>query len=189
MSPLQEKLAALYWQAKSLRVKQDPFVLPETLIDPRCMLVAMPFNPKEFEMANEALAQIDDHFPRTKIAVCLNETFRTWIPRMLIPRSIAVEPGDFNFFQWPRKTLIHKIQMLECDVAVDLNAGVHLGYAVLCALSGAAVRVALEKPHSSLFFNFLVRSDTSHTLRHRYDALTKYLLPARPSSKDISSDL
>jgi ADP-heptose:LPS heptosyltransferase len=178
MSAIQEKLAAAYWRVKSLRIKQDPFVLPETLIDPRSILVVMPFDSREFEMANEALIEIDDHFPRTKIAVCLNETFRTWIPKMLIPRSIAVNTSDFNVFHWPKKSLIRKVQALNCDVAIDLNAELHLGYAILCALSGAGIRVALDKPYSSTFFNFVVRSDVSHKLRHRYDALVKYLIPS-----------
>ena len=188
MSPVQEKLAALYWRVKSLRIKQDPFMLPETLIDPRSILIAMPFDSREFEMANEALTEIDDHFPHTKIAVCLNETFRTWIPKMLIPRSIAVSPSDFNFFHWPKKSLIRKVESLNCDVAIDLNAEMHLGYAILCALSGAGIRVALEKPNSNLFFNFVIRSDASHKLRHRYDALAKYVIPSSVMLKHTTEE-
>ena len=105
---------------------------------------------------------------------------------MLIPRSIIVNPSDFNYFSWPKKSLIRQIQTLNCDVAVDLNSEIHFGYAILCALSGAHIRVALDKPYSSLFFNFVIRSDATNKLRHRYDALVKYLIPSSLVPKDTS---
>ena len=186
MNPFRERMSATYWRVKSLKLKDDPFALPDTLIDPRSILVTMPFDSREFEMANEALTLLDNHYPRTKIAVCLNETFRTWIPRMLIQRSIIVNTTDFNMFYWPKKALIRKIQSLKCDVAIDLNPDLHIGYAALCALSGANVRIALDKQYSNLFFNFVVRSETTHKLRHRYDALVKYLIPAGSKINETS---
>lgn len=177
MSNVREKMALSLWKMKSLRRKDDQFSLPETLQDPRSMLVTMPFDSREFEMANEALDRIDNVFPRTKISVCLNETFSTWIPRMLIQRSIIVNPSDFNMLGFPKTSLINKVKAQKSDVAIDLNPDFHLGYASLCTLSGARVRVALEKPFCHLFFNFVVCSDPSNRLRHRYDSLVKYFVP------------
>ena len=186
MSNFRESLVANYWRMKTLRLKDDPFVLPETLTDPRAILVTMPFDSREFEMANEALTEIDDHFHRTKIIVCLNETYRTWIPKMLIQRSIVMNPSDFNMFYYPKRSLIRKIQALNCDIAVDLNPDLHIGHALLCTLSGAHIRVAMEKPYSQLFYNFVIRSGETHKLRHRYEALVKYLIPSSLQKKEKS---
>jgi ADP-heptose:LPS heptosyltransferase len=178
MSSLAESITLAYWKMKSFRQKaEDQFALPETLTDPRSLMVTMPFDSREFEMANEALAQLEKHYPRTKITVCLNETFRTWIPRPLIPRSLIVNPGDFTVFSWPKSSLSRKVQLLKTDIALDLNPDFHLGYAILCVQSGARVRITLDKPYSYYFFNFVIRSEETHKLRHRYDALVKYLIP------------
>jgi ADP-heptose:LPS heptosyltransferase len=175
MSRFLEKLAVTYLRAKSIPLSPEPFSLPETLTDPRAIMVIMPSDSKEFELANEALKQIEINFPRTKIFVCLNEIFRTWIPHPLIPRSIIVETADFDMFSMPRKELVQRVQALNCDVAIDMNSQFNLSYAAVCARSGARMRISFDKPDSHLFYNFVIRSADPTKLAKRYDALVKYL--------------
>ena len=90
MSNVREKMALTLWRMKSLRYKDTPFSLPETLQDPRSMLVTMPFDSREFEMANEALDRIarEEHrfMKRTGIApVTARECHASddWVDRVL----------------------------------------------------------------------------------------------------------
>jgi ADP-heptose:LPS heptosyltransferase len=175
MSRFLQKIALTYWRTKSAKLKAEVFSLPETLTDPRTIVILMPSDSKEFEMANEALKQLETGFPRTKIFVCLNEIFRTWIPHALISRSIIVEEADFNTLSLPKASLLQKIQTLNCEVAIDMNSHFNLGYAAVCAQSGARIRISFDKPNSHLFYNFVIRSEDASKLPRRYDALVKYL--------------
>ena len=185
MSRFLEKIVVTYWRTKSAKLKTEVFSLPETLTDPRTIVVLMPSDSKEFEMANEALKQLEIGFPRTKIFVCLNEIFRTWIPHTLISRSVIIEMADFNMFSLPKTSLLQKIQSLNCEVAIDMNSQFNLGYAAACALSGARIRISFDKPNSHLFYNFVIRSEDTGKLSKRYEALIKYLTSfGAPISED-----
>lgn len=174
---LKRKFAVMLSRILSLyRVKHNEAFTSTDLGDSvRSVLICMPFDVNEFQAAVKTLDEIIRRFPRGKLTVVLQENFRGWIGRHYQISIFPLSDTDANFFHLPRRKLCCEVRKRNSVVAIDLNPEGSLFCSILCAVSGAKVRIGFAGDNSDYCYNFQVRTTNLEDIEGKYQVLLNYV--------------
>ena len=141
----------------------------------RSILICMPFNFEEFQDALSPLNSILESFAKRDITVITPWSYRNWLENVNNHRIITISDDNLNFLKLPRKSLIRQLKQKNFEVAIDLNPGVTLFSSILCAATGAKVRVGFAGEDSDRFFNFQVKLSEAEAANQQYSTLLHYI--------------
>ena len=152
--------------------KFEPF---KVIYSSSSILVCMPFDYNEFQAAMPVLNELAREFPECYITVAVIESFRNWLERPLLSKIIPLRPYHANIFKLPSGRLKQDLLEKSYDIAVNLNHDDKLFSSILCAVSGAVVRVGFADGECDKYYNFLVRPKDSLDIRAKYVTLLNYI--------------
>ena len=150
----------------------NPFILCSQA---RTAMIVMPFDNKDFELSRNALTKFQRKFPSVLITLILPEQYRGWIGRIYVKNVIALKEEHANFLKLPKKELLILINSGKYDVAVDLNPEGSLFSYILCAASGAEVRIGFAGEWSDRFLNYSFVPRQNDDKAGKFNALIEYL--------------
>lgn len=150
----------------------NPFILCSQA---RTALIVMPFDNREFELSLNALTGFQRKFPAVSITLVLPEQYRGWIGKIFVKKVIALKEEHANFLKLPKKELLKLIKSGKYDVALDFNPEGSLFSYILCAASGAEVRIGFAGEMSERFLNYSIVPRKIDDKAVKFDALVNYL--------------
>lgn len=133
------------------------FSLPEALHQTNRLLICLPDDPNE---ASQAVTVVLDLMETLDASSCLllGSASATAVCQPLpeICEILTVSPHDLKWTGFPTPALARRIVNGGIDAAIDLNPALTVLTALLCARSGAAVRICFQAPLRHLFFNIQI---------------------------------
>ncbi|HDP99531.1 MAG TPA: hypothetical protein ENN22_10175 [bacterium] len=141
----------------------------------KSILLLMPDNPEEFEIAHKFLKHIERDFFRARILYLIRDSYLQQLNEKQRHGTIFVAKDDINPFGLPKRKLKHKIMATHYDIVIDLNQNFHPLSTYLCRKTDAALKVCLENQEREPFYNFSVRTQIETALAEKYKKLLKYL--------------
>lgn len=141
----------------------------------KSILICMPFGFNEFQSALGLLKSIVDKYAKREIAIVTSWSYRNWLENFRNQKIISISEEKINFLKLPKKPLIKYLKSKNFEVAIDLNPGGTLFSSILCAATGAKVRVGFTGENSDRFFNFQVKPISEDTSENQFDALLNYI--------------
>lgn len=174
------KRKAAYWVSRALPgflPREDVVINPwEVMRSPRSVLICAPFTYEDFQRTIPFLNKLLDRFSKSSITVAVVKEHRWMLDVSLANRLIMLtEEEHANFLKLPKKEFRDFLRRRRFDVAIDLNPSGTLFSSILCAVSGAAVRVGFTGEDSDRFFNFQIQPLPENDEAGRYRVLLNYI--------------
>ena len=135
----------------------------------------MPFAYEDFKEALLVPAHLASNFPAFRLTAVVPENFRALLEKDHFSEVIPLKPRDADFFQLPNKGLKNSLSKKGFDLAIDLNFKANLFSSILCAASGARVRVGFDGQEWGQFFNYLILPREASDSKSKFRALLHYL--------------
>jgi ADP-heptose:LPS heptosyltransferase len=133
-------------------------------------LLILPLTPSALSPA-PVIDLLRKHFPDTRITIVTDEHDNA--VSALLPGSKIVRMGTANTsrFFLPASDVTQEVKTRRYDVAIDLNLDFLLPSAYICRVSNARVRIGLARTGAEMFFNFLMRPDSTRGAAQLYERL------------------
>jgi hypothetical protein len=141
----------------------------------RSALIVMPFSSDMFDKSLACVETLKRKYPDLALTLILCEPFRSWAGRFFVRQVISLKIDDANFLGFPKKSVINRLREYDHDVAIDLNPAGSLFSSILCAVSGAEVRIGFSGEWSNHFINYEFAPKRDAQFAGSYDALLNYL--------------
>ena len=141
----------------------------------KSILICLPFGFNEFQCALELLKSIAETYSKREIAIITSWSYRNWLDNFRNQKIITIAEDNINFLKLPKKPLIKYLKSKNFEVAIDLNPGGTLFSSILCAATGAKVRVGFTGEDSDRFFNFQVKPVSEDSVENQFDTLLGYI--------------
>jgi len=167
-----------------LFVSKDLINFHRHFLNAQKILIIMPLDIEQFEIAFSVLPQFQRIFDKTEIWYLVPEGYRDFFSRRNPGEVIGYNKSDSNFLLLPKKRLKDEITWQEFDITISLNSGFDLFTAHLCLASKAPIRVSLYDDLSAPYFTFQIKDQTTHFLGQRYKNLAKYLSMMRQAENN-----
>ena len=154
---------------------ESPIIPADIGNSPGNIMVCMPFNNNSFRTAVNFIPAVKAAFPLGKFILIIPELYKGWLGKQDGMQVFPLTEKDVNFLSLPNRKLCRTIRQRNFKTAVDLNTNGILFSSILCAASGARVRIGFYNEHSDLFFNFQIRPKSFLNPADCYRVLLNYL--------------
>ena len=159
-----------------LKPRENETINPWNILrSSKSALICAPFDRDEFRQAVVALNKLSAKLTDSKITIIAAEDCLDSGTAIVHNSIIPISEKDMGFLKIPRKAFINSLKDLGQDTAIDLNPAGTLLSAIICAVSGAKVRIGFYGKGSERFFNFMIRPRLDDSVSQRIKLLLEYL--------------
>ncbi len=141
----------------------------------RKTLICMPFQYRDFEASLPFFKKLVSLSGENKVTAATPESFRNWLERSQLKAVVSLKPDDANILNLPGKGLRNSLNRQQFNLAIDLNFDDNLFSSILCAVSGAKVRIGFASESCGGFFNYLIAPRESSDSQAKYRIMMRYL--------------
>jgi hypothetical protein len=166
------KLLSLYLK---IRHKDEIIDIKKSFVNSKKILIFLPPNKEQFEIALSYLPRIKEIFKEREIVYILPDTFQNLFKEKFQGNPFYYQQKDITYFSLPSKKLLDFIKKEKFDISICLNPAFDIFSAYTCLRSEAKLRIGLYDEKGEDYFNFQVKKDGDKLLSERYNCLVKYL--------------
>ncbi|NVM03331.1 MAG: hypothetical protein HWN67_13400, partial [Candidatus Helarchaeota archaeon] len=112
------KLLSIYLK---LRHKGEVVDIKKSFINSKKILILLPINKEQFEIALSYLPKIKNIFRGREIVCILPETFQNLFKEISHENSLVYQQKDITYFSLPRKKIINSLRKEKFDITICLN--------------------------------------------------------------------
>jgi ADP-heptose:LPS heptosyltransferase len=141
----------------------------------RNAMVVLPGDWKQSESARPLMQFMQNRFRGGNLTLVVPENARTIEQQFQRCDIIRLRPDDIGSFSLPKREIVHRVQRMEYDLALDLNLQFSLASAYLCKASRSRLRVGFVTKYADTFFNFQIRTDAARNTRTTYERMATCL--------------
>ena len=154
---------------------QDVINFHHNFLSAKKILIVMPLEIEQFEIASSILPRFQKIFENVDIRYLLSDRYTGFFSIENPDKFIEFNDKDKNMFFLPSHRLIDLISKEEYEIIISLVYKFDLFTSYLCLRSKAPIRVSLYDDLSAPYFTFQIKDQTTSFLGERYKNLAKYI--------------
>lgn len=147
----------------------------DKLATAKTALIFMPENVEEFGAALKALERLRKLRTSWKITIFTKAEMVSFIHERLKVKVVPFLKRDINLFGLPKTEIKKHFQGSSFDLILDFKPTFDIFTLTLMQLSNTQIRVCMDTPDKSPFYNIAIRVNPAETLVNKYSVMIKYI--------------